>query len=127
MYLTDARHRAITNHKLCWELTPHSQQQWQTGVHGRLTPPPGPDRRQSCAGRHQVNKQQRSFQTRLAAARGNRPTTTGKKEKESDLLGPLPITNHRVQQQSQLNPKHMSQHTCTLSHTYTEQIKRMGH
>lgn len=45
-----------------------------------------PDQRQGSAGKHQVNKQFRSLQTRRATdKRGNKPTATGKKEQETEV------------------------------------------
>lgn len=74
------------------------------------------DRRQSPAGRHRVNKQQSSLQTRLATPRGNKPTTTGKTEQETD------ISEARLQSQPRgptAEPAKNHKHTCTRSCTNT--------
>lgn len=50
------------------------------------TPPAQTGDRAVQAGTKSINnREQRSLQTRLATTRGNRPTKTGKKEKETEI------------------------------------------
>lgn len=72
--------------------------------------------RQSCASSHQVNKQQRSLQTKLATTRGNRPTMRAKKEKETDIF------KARLQSEPQgptAEPAQPQTHEPTGMHVYT--------
>lgn len=75
-----------------------------------LTAAPGPDRRQSSACRHQVNKQQTSLQTSDGQQTNSDRKSRNKRQRSA---GPGSIHNHRIPQQSQRNPKHI----CSMSGT----------